>query len=222
MIPRNPADAVDPPRPQHTEMRALGADQAKSLLDDLAGTRVALPALLAISTGLRRGELLALRWSDVDLDRGTLTVRRSLEQTREGLRFKEPKTAKSRRTIALAPTTVQSLRAHRLIQAKQRLQLGTAAEETDLVCPDALGAAWKPDSFTSEFRAASRRAGHQIRFHDLRHTHATMLLQQGVHPKIVSERLGHSSIGITLDTYSHVLPNMQETAAEAIERAMTG
>ncbi|MHB8804604.1 MAG: tyrosine-type recombinase/integrase [Coriobacteriia bacterium] len=222
MLARNPADAVEPPKPQRREMQALSAKQARELIDVLEGTQLHMPVLLAVLTGLRRGELLGLRWKDIDFERASLTVRRSLQQTSDGLYFKEPKTKGSKRTVALPANAVAALRSHKSLQAQVRLKLGPAYQDQGLVFADDLGNPWKPDSFTSNFRAASRRAGFHIRFHDLRHTHATMLLEQGVHPKIVSERLGHSNIGITLDTYSHVLPNMQETAAAAIERAMGG
>lgn len=217
----NPADAVEPPRAVRVEMSALDENETATLLAAAAETEMYLPVLLAVSTGLRRGELLGLRWADVELDAGRLSVRRSLEQTRSGLNFKQPKTKKSSRTITLPTVTVEALRRHRVAQAKNRLQLGPAYKDGDLVCCNSDGAPWKPDSFTRAFiqLVRSNNMAH-IRLHDLRHSHATQLIKQGVHVKVVSERLGHAGIAITLDTYSHVLPSMQETAAKSFDDAL--
>jgi integrase len=150
---------------------------------------------------LRRGELLALRWRALDLDRGILSVRETLEQTRDGLRFKQPKTAKSRRTVDLPTIAIAELRRHKTELAKSRLSLGPAFQDHDLVFPEPDGRPWAPDKFSSAFAALARRTGFSgFRFHDLRHTHATQLLGEGIHPKIVSERLGHATVAITLDT----------------------
>jgi integrase len=174
-----------------------------------------------VTTGLRRGEILGLRWSDVDLTAGIVTVVQSLEQTDEGLRFKSPKTHRSRRSISLPAITIEALRSHRATQAKERLALGPARNEHGLVCPRPDGAPWAPDVFSTTFAAFVRRSGMKpFRFHDLRHSHATHLLRVGVHPKVVSERLGHSSVSITLDTYSHVLPGMQQDAVRLIDSAL--
>ena len=158
-----------------------------------------------------------MRWQDVDLlDAGTISVCRSLEQTRTGLSFKEPKTARSRRVVVLPAFAAEALRRHRIEQAEHRLRVGPAWEDHGLVCAREDGAPIRPDSITVLYKAILRRAGlPPVRFHDLRHSHATMLLAQGVHPKIVSERLGHSQIAVTMDLYSHVsLPMQQEAAAK--------
>jgi integrase len=177
-----------------------------------------MPVMLAVTTGLRRGELLGLRWSNVDLATGTITVVQSLEQTKDGLRFKSPKTHRSRRSIALPTITVEALRSHRAKQAEERLALGPAYDDHDLVCPRPGGSPWPPDVFSTTFAAMLRRSNLKpIRFHDLRHSHATHLLKAGIHPKVVSERLGHSKVGITLDTYSHVLPGIQEEAIRRLD-----
>ena len=221
LLARNPAEAVEPPRPQRTEMRVLEDAQIALLLKSLEGSRLHAPVLLAVSTGLRRGELLGLRWSDVDLERACLTVRCSIEQTKNGIRFKTPKTERSRRAVALPSFTVDMLRAHKREQTEARLKLGPAYQNDDLILPREDGLPWPPDSFSTAFAAFIRRSRlPHVRFHDLRHSHATQLLKQGVHPKIVSERLGHSKVGITLDTYSHVLPSMQEDAARKIDAAL--
>ena len=157
-----------------------------------------------------------------DLATGTITVVQSFEQTKEGLRFKSPKTHRSRRSIALPALTVEAMLAHRAKQAEERLALGPIYEDNDLVCPRPGGVLWAPDVFSTAFSALVRRLGiGPCRFHDLRHSHATHLLRAGVHPKVVSERLGHSAVGITLDTYSHVLPGMQEDAVRMLNIALS-
>ncbi|BAQ15606.1 tyrosine-type recombinase/integrase [Methyloceanibacter caenitepidi] len=221
LLARNPVDAVEPPRAERKEMRALDEEETAKLLGLLDGNRLYAPVFLAVTTGLRRGEILGLRWSDMDLEAGTLTVVQSLEQTKDGLKFKAPKTHRSRRSIALPAMTVEVLRAHRAAQAEERLALGPAYEENGLVCPRPGGGSWAPDAFSTAFAAFVRRSGMKpFRFHDLRHSHATHLLRAGVHPKVVSERLGHSSVGITLDTYSHVLPGMQQEAVKLVDFAL--
>jgi len=220
MLAVNPADAVKPPQARRPEIRALDEAGAIELLRSLEGTRFHLPALLAVGTGMRRGELLGLRWQDVDLKAGKLAVRQNLQQTRSGLLFKSPKTAKGQRSISLMPSTVVALRKHKSQQAKLRLEKGPAYQDKDLVLCEDDGHPWAPDTFSAQWRKALTARSQDVRFHDLRHTHATLLLRQGVHPKVVSERLGHSTISITLDTYSHVMPDMQDKAVEKLDLAL--
>ena len=220
LLARNPADAVEPPRPKRREMRALDGEATGKLLRAATETRLYVPIMIAVTTGLRRGEILGLRWEDVDFENANLAVRQSLEQTKAGLAFKQPKTAKGRRVVALPGLTIETLKQHRKQQAAERLMLGQAFEDHGLVCARADGNPWPSNSFSAAFVALAKKAGCTIRFHDLRHTHATQLLRQGVHPKIVSERLGHSTVGITLDVYSHVLPGMQEEAATRTDTAL--
>ena len=171
---------------------------------------------------MRRGEILGLRWRSIDLDGGTLVVRESLSQTNEGVDFKAPKSGKGR-TVALPTIAVTALQAHKAEQARERLSLGPVYSNHDLVFAKADGQPWEPDSFTSAFAAFIRRSKlPRMSFHSLRHTHATLLLKQGIHPKVVSERLGHAKVGITLDIYSHVLPGMQEEAARRIDSVLRG
>ena len=178
----------------------------------------------ALYTGMRRGELLGLRWCDVDLDMATLSVVQSL-QRRYGGEFlvKEPKSSRGRRLIALPPSLAILLRQHKAQQDDVRKLLGLALAETDLVFAHLDASPLDPSTISHAFGRITRKAGlPNIRFHDLRHTHASLMLRNGVHPKIVSERLGHSSIAITLDTYSHVLPGLQEAAALRFEDALQG
>ncbi len=201
-------------------MRALDETQTAWLLTLAEGTRLYMPLLLAVATGMRRGEVLGLRWEDVDLLFCTLAVRQAVEQTKAGLRFKEPKNQRAR-TIAPSSFVVAALKCHKEQQDKLREILGSDYKDLGLVCPMEDGEVWKPNSFTpavSKFIGRARLKG--VRFHDLRHSHATQLLKQGVHPKVVSERLGHSSVQVTLDTYSHVLPGMKEAAASQFDQAL--
>lgn len=223
LIAVSPADAVQPPRPSDREMTVLDEKQTAALLAGAETTSLYVPIMLAVTTGMRRGEILAVRWKDVDLDAGTLAVSQSLEQTKEGgLRFKQPKTKRGRRVVALPSLAVQALRSHKAQQAKLRLQLGAAYQDHDLVCAQPDGKPFAPGAVTAGFkRLIAKLKLPPVRLHDLRHTHASQLLRQGVHPKVVSERLGHATIGITLDTYSHVMPGMQEDAARRIDDALS-
>lgn len=216
----NPADAVKPPRPDHREMKAFSEEETCRLLGAAKDTRLYVPILTAATTGLRRGELLGLRWEDVDLETGQLFVRQTLQRTGQGLCFRPPKTAKSRRVVVLPAMTIDALKEHKKLQVTERLRIGPAYEDHGLVFPNELGRPWHPSSFTTSWRALAREQGESTFFHGWRHGHATQLLRQGIHPKIVSERLGHSNIGITLDTYSHVLPDMQQEAAARVDDAL--
>jgi integrase len=173
----------------------------------------------AVATGLREGELLAIRWSDVDLNGGSLNVTRTLQYVAgQGLLFREPKTSRSRRRVSLSHETVTVLSEHRKRQLERRLALGPAYEDQGLVFAGPTGKPIPPYSVSQRFATLVKVAGiGPLRFHDLRHTSATLMLSAGVHPKIVSERLGHSGVAITLDTYSHVLPGLQEEAANLLD-----
>jgi integrase len=214
MLARNPADAVKPPKVERKQMSVLDTDATAELITTARGSSLAVPILLGVLCGLRRGEIVALRWRNVDLERGQASVVASTEQTDAGCREKEPKSGRGR-TVALAPLMVEELRSHRLRQAEGLLTLGVRLTDDHHVVARADGQALQPRSLTHAFVKFVRQHGLQIRLHDLRHTHATHMLASGVHPKIAQERLGHSSIGITLDLYSHVLPGMQ---AEAVAR----
>jgi integrase len=214
MLPRNPADAVKPPKVERKQMSVLDTDATAELIEAARETPLFIPILLGVRCGLRRGEVVALRWRNVDLERGQISVVASAEQTDRGVREKEPKNGKGR-TIVLSATEIEELRCHRLQQAQSLLALGVRLTDDHHVVARENGQALQPRSLTHAFVKFARRHGFQIRLHDLRHSHATHMLASGVHPKIAQERLGHSSVGITLDLYSHVLPGMQ---AEAVNR----
>lgn len=221
LIPNNPAAAVEPPRFNAREMATLTPQQAAVLVEASEGSPLQMPITLAVTTGMRRGEILGLQWKDIDWEGGTLQVRRSLEPGKDAPRFKEPKTASGRRTVALPEIALEALRRHRIRQNEYRLKLGPDyATECDLVCCQFDGTPLR-NNVTRDFSVLLKRAGlPRVRFHDLRHTHASLLLASGVHPKVVSERLGHASISITLQIYSHVLPTIQKEAAAKIDTAL--
>ncbi len=179
---------------------------------------------LALATGARLGELLALRWREVDLDRGNLQVIRTARRiTGKGIAYSEPKTHRSRRPVALSGETVQVLREHWRAQAERRLELGPTYADNGLVFASLTGHPLDDSNLRRAFRRTLADAGlPRLRFHDLRHSAATLMLRAGVHPKVVSERLGHATVGITLDTYSHVLPDLQRDAAEALDAVLQG
>lgn len=195
---------------------------SRTLLKGAAKKSVYIPILLAVTTGMRRGEILGLRWSDIHLDAYTLAVCQSLEHTRVGgLKFKQPKTRRGRRVVVLPTVAVEALRKHRAVQGRIRLQAGSDYKDQDLVCARWDGSPRNPGAVTRAFAKLVVDLGlPKVRFHDLRHSHATQLLREGIHPKVVSERLGHATVGITLDTYSHVTPSMQEEAAKRIDSAL--
>jgi len=214
LLARNPADAVKPPKVERKQMKVLDTDATADLIEAARETSLFVPILLGVRCGLRRGEVVALRWRNVDLERGHISVVASAEQTDKGVREKEPKNGKGR-TVVLSATEIEELRSHRRRQAEGLLALGVRLTDDHHVVAREDGQALQPRSLTHAFVKFVRRHGFQIRLHDLRHSHATHMLAAGVHPKIAQERLGHSSVGITLDLYSHVLPGMQ---AEAVSR----
>jgi integrase len=220
LLPYNPAADVKPPKIERRRVMTYSLTQTADLLEALRGSWMHVPALLAVSCGLRRGEIAALRWGSIDLDRGRLAVVQSAEQTRAGVRYKEPKSGQMR-TVALSPAVVTELRAHRARQAESLLSLGVRLDADGFVVAQADGSSYDPDSISKEWRLRIIKSGlPRIRFHDLRHTHATHMLASGVHPKVASERLGHSRVGITLDLYSHVTEGMQADAVALVDAAM--
>ena len=223
LIARNPAAVFKKkrlPKVERHELATLTAQQSATLLDALRHSRVYWPVLIALATGMRRGEVLALRWRNVDLDRGTVAVVASLEQTCAGLRFKSTKTDKER-AVALPGYAIEELRRLKLQQAEELLVLGVRQSGDTLVCGRADGEPLQPRSLTHEFAVLMSRIDlPRVRFHDLRHSAATQLLAIGVHPKIVQERLGHSTIATTMNLYSHVAETMQEEAAAKLDAVL--
>jgi integrase len=218
LIARNPAKGAQPPRPRRGQPAVVDRSLADRLLQSSEGTRFELPLALALATGMRRGEILALRWSDLDSKLTVARVCRTLQTAAGELRFEEPKTRRSRRAVAL-PEMVRPYLCRQRARQQSRRESAPCWESLDLVLDRGDGAPLNPDTLSSGWYSFCRRSGlPPVRFHDLRHAHATLMLLQGVHPKIVSERLGHASVGITLDTYSHVLPSMQSEAVQAFDQ----
>jgi integrase len=215
---RNPVDLADPPRAaaRGHELRTWSAEQLAAFLSSQHDDRrYALWHTLAM-TGLRRGEALGLRWQDVDLEAARLCVRRALVPCGKEVLVSEPKTARGRRVVALDPETVAVLRGQAARQLAEQAATGSWGD-TGLVFTTEDGQALHPWVTSRCFRAAVKEAMlPDIRLHDLRHTHATLALRAGIHPKVVSERLGHATVSVTLDTYSHAIPAMQEEAAALI------
>lgn len=222
LIPRNVTEVVKAPRPVVKEMQPLSPDQARTLLEAARTEKLEALYILALTTGMRQGELLGLKWEDVDLETGTLHIRRTLSTAMgAGFSFNPPKTAKSRRSIKVPKLALQTLRRHRVVQLEKRMKAGDLWKDHDLVFTTGVGTPIsRADLITRSFKPLLRRAGlPDIRFHDLRHTCATLLLGKGVHVKLVQELLGHSTIAITLDTYSHVLPGMGDSLADTMDEA---
>jgi integrase len=223
IVPRNAAD-VKAPRPTPEEMRPLSETEVRAFLDVAreSGDRFEALYVLAITTGLRRGELLGLRWDDVTMERSTLRVGRAL--VREGGRHTlgETKTRRGRRQINLTPRTVSTLKAHRKKQLEEKIKLTGLYKDHGLIFATRVGTPINPENLVNRsFKPLLERASlPEIRFHDLRHTCATLLLGRGVHPKLVQELLGHATIAMTLDTYSHYMPSMGDQAAGAMEDAL--
>ena len=226
LLPSNPAADVRPPRRVRGEMPAFNEDQARAFVAALQDTKHETLFLLALLTGMRPGEYLALKWDDLNLRDPadcSVTVRRVLVQDSHGWHFDEPKTLRSRRTIPIPDVLAPALKRHKTAQAEQRLALGEAWEDHGLVFTNEVGAPLdRKNLLRRHFRPLLRQAGlpEKIRLYDLRHSAATLLLGLGVHPKIASERLGHASITQTLDTYSHVMPTMQREATDKLEQLL--
>ena len=218
LLPRNVADATNPPTVQNKQMRPLTEEELLKFFDAARDDRLYAAYVVAATTGLRRGELLGLCWDAVDLDRGVITVKRQLIPLREGLFLEETTKSKSgRRSITLTDDAIRELRIYRKQQIQEKLMMGEAYQDHGLVFCKEDGTFLRPEEFTKRFQRHLTKAGlPRVRLHDLRHTHASLLLARGVHPKVVQERLGHSSITMTLDLYSHLTPGLQVAAAETL------
>jgi integrase len=225
LIPRNPADSVKAPTPTPKEMHPLSVLEARQLLEAARGDRLEALYVLAVHTGMRRGELLGLQWEDVYLDDiyPTIRVRRTLTRKGTGYVLGEPKTKNSRRSVRLTPGAVEVLRTHRARQAEEKLRTGSLYGDQSLVFAGKGGGLINPSNLRQRsLIPLLKRAGlPHITFHDLRHTCASLLFQRKVHPKFVQELLGHASVAITLDSYSHMLPGMGGEAATAMEDVLS-
>ena len=221
-LPANPAARVDPPRTvQDTAGAALTAEEARRLLEAARGDRLEALGILALTTGMRQGELLALRWRDVDLDGGTVRVTGTLVRLDGEYRIQEPKTASSRRAVKLGELASAALRAHRQRQLEERLRAGPAWHDLDLVFCREDGYYLNARSAVKWLDELLKRAGiRKVRFHDLRHTAATLALASGVDVRTTGALLGHASAKMTLDVYSHALPGAAAAAAAAIDAAL--
>lgn len=219
LIQYNPADAIHPPKAKRMPLRVLDADEANRLLSVAEDEPLGALYILAVTTGMRLGELLGLRWQDIDLDARRVSVQQALIRTGKAWYLAEPKTEHSRRHITLPQRAVRVLRAHGVDQKRSRLLAGKAWEDHGLVFTNQWGEPLNGAHVTERlFKPMLRRSGlPAIRFHDLRHTAATIMLLQGINPRIVAERLGHSGVAITLDRYSHVLPSMQAMVADKLD-----
>jgi integrase len=222
LIARNVAQAVDPPKPRRHEIQPPSIDGVLEILALARETKYRPVLEFMAGTGVRRAEALGLRWTDLDLDRGTAAIVQTLQRIQgKGLVFQQTKTRASRRSIKLDPDTVAMLREHRGSHLLRKLDLAEVYQDTGLVFPGPLGRPLDPSVLTHSFKKLARKAGLEgVRLHDLRHSHATVMLESGVNPKVVQERLGHSSISMTMDTYSHVMDGLQERAALAYAEAM--
>jgi integrase len=224
MLSRNPAELVELPKVPHKERRVLALAEAQQFLEAAGVMPHGLIFEFALLSGMRPEEYLALQWKDIDFERGTVQVRRALVRHKKSWSFEEPKTARSRRTIFLPAPLLQRLAAHKRTQAEARMKLGAAWQALDLVfCSEGGTPHTIPNLTYRYFRPILTKAElPRIRLYDLRHSCATLLLVAEENPKVVSERLGHSSIVLTLDTYSHVLPTMQQKATARLEKLVYG
>jgi integrase len=223
LITRNPADAVTKPRVVRKEMKVLNDTQVRNLLLAAQSTPYYALLYIAVSTGLRQGEILGLKWSDLDWSARRLQVQRQVQRVaRKGLMFFEPKSRAGRRVIIVGESVITVLRDHFVAQQIQRQEMGDTWIEYSLIFPSTVGTPMDHRNLYHDYKDLLKIANlPDINFHALRHTAATMMLQQNVHPKVVQERLGHADISLTLNTYSHVLPGMQEEAAEKIDEILT-
>lgn len=217
-MPRNVADATSPPTVKNKQMRPLTEKELLIFFDAAKDDRLFAAYVLAATTGLRRGELLGLCWDCVDLEHGVITVKRQLMALKDGLTLEETTKSKSgRRNVTLTDDAIRELKAWRKRQLQEKLFFGEAYQDNGLVFCKEDGSPLDPGELTKRFQRHLEKAGlPKVRLHDLRHTHASLLLARGVHPKVVQERLGHSSITMTLDLYSHLTPGLQEAAAATL------
>lgn len=218
IIPRNPAEFVSVPKQQKYKAQIYDRKEVENLLEAAKGTRFDIPIRLAVGLGLRRGELLALQWPDIDFQNNTVSVNKNLVYADKKYTVGEPKTQSGIRKLAAPPSLMEALRHHRVRQSENKLAFGKAYQDNQLVCCRPDGQYINPATFSNAFGdfLKTHELRH-IRWHDLRHTNATLMLQAGVSAKVASERLGHANISITMDIYTHVTQELQQEAAEKLE-----
>ncbi len=225
LVTKNAAALVDPPRYQPPEVQPFTPDEAYAFLEAAKGDRLEALYTVVLAVGLREGEALGLRWEDVDFSEGVLRVRKQVQRIEGKLQLKDVKNARRKRsrTIPLPPVLLAQLKAHRTRQLEERLLAGSRWQDWDLVFPSTIGTPMDARNVLRRFQklVAKARLKHQ-RFHDLRHCCASLLLAQGVPPRVVMEILGHSDIRLTMNTYAHVMPVLQREAADLMEAFLTG
>ena len=210
---RNPCELVDPPRPQKKAMRTLTPEELKTLLEVASGNQFYPVIYTAVATGLRRAELLALRWRDIDFDSKSILVSRTLHKRHGVIEFKEPKTEHSRRRVSMTPKLAVFLQEYKTEKESFFLHLGRLPRPDDLIFASVEGKPIDPWVLSHNFARIVKRVGlENVRFHDLRHTFASLMLLRGAKPKVISEALGHSSVAFTMDVYSHIIEGMQQDA----------
>lgn len=219
LVVRNVADAVEPPKAKKYEAKYLTDKQTEELIKVAKGSDIYIPIMIAIYTGARRGEILGLNWSNVNLEKGYIKIVDSLCAIQKGLIIKEPKTKSGIRTIAISSELIKILKQHKITQMKNKLLFGNLYQDNNMVCCYKDGHLYNPKRFSTKFRELLEHNNFPIiRLHDLRHSHASLLVKLGVQPKEISQRLGHSNIGITMDLYSHLYEETDREVANMFDK----
>lgn len=221
LVIRNVADAVEPPKPKKYKANFLDEQEINILIQKSKNTNLYIPILIAICTGMRRGEVLGLTWNNVDLEKNSIMISQTLYSTSKGLVFSTPKTDSSVRKIAIPQALSKELKKHKTRQLKNKIKYGEEYKNINIVCTSDKGELINPKSFSRDFRKLLKNNNLPlIRFHDLRHTHASLLVKMGTQPKEISNRLGHSNISITMDLYSHIYEATDNEVAKAFNNIL--